>query len=132
MLFDEGNQFASDLHLAAGALHDNDEYVKGTFKDLMVDGLGDPDETDQDAEKHSLAWSRAQLTAPDESSATAEQHVKATVKASVADEIRSSPDGVLADRLTDGDASRATADWTPGDTARLMPTEPPRQGVDGK
>lgn len=132
LLFDEGNQFAGDLHLAAGAFHDNDEYAKGTFKDLLVDGMGDPDEADQDAEKHSLAWSRGQFTGPDESRAAAEQHMKTTVKASVADEIRSSPGGVLTDQVTGGAASRATADWTPGDTARLMPTEPVRQGVNGK
>ncbi len=111
VLLTEGNELAGRLGLSAGAFHDNEQYVKGTFKDLAVGFTGDPDETDTDAENHSLAWSRRLTGAPDESGAQADQHIAATAKATAADEIRSSPDGSILDRLSGGALSRDTAGW---------------------
>ncbi|MGW7008145.1 hypothetical protein ACWGCW_36480 [Streptomyces sp. NPDC054933] len=122
-LFDEGNEFAGLLGLSARAVHDNEQYVMGTFKDLMVDGYGNPYESNEDAEKHSLKWSLSQDVAPDESSAQAKEHIKDTAKAAVADEIRSSPGGYIIDRLSGGRLSHDTQSWVPQQEASAQPDQ---------
>lgn len=119
-LVQEGNAFARGLGLAAGLAHDDDAYVKGTFKDLTVDSYGNPDESDPQAEKQSLSASLAQDTAPDESWDKAGYHMATTWKAQAADEVRYNPAFVFADQAAGGHLAQATADWQPQDPNRRM------------
>jgi hypothetical protein len=118
VLFDEGTAFADDLNLAAGMFYDNDQYVKGTAKDLLVAGAGDPNESDQDVESHSLSWSAHQATAPDATTAQAGKHIEKTALSATSDEVHHSTTGYVLDRLTGGDLSKATS------TAKIVPTDP--------
>jgi hypothetical protein len=120
-LFMEGNGLAENLGLSAGSFEDNDQYLKGAFKDLAVDAYGNPDETDQQAAQQSLSSSMAQMVAPDESATAAKQHMVAGWKAEAADEVRSNPNISIADRLTGGHLADATADWDPTHHSALHP-----------
>lgn len=46
-LVQDGNEFAQQLHLAAGAYHDMEDYAVGALKDLVVDIGGDPHAQEQ-------------------------------------------------------------------------------------
>lgn len=118
-LFQQGSDLADGLGMAAGATYDNDQYVKGTFKDLAVDGFGDPDQSADQTQKQSLAASFDRLGAPDESRDQLKQHVTATAKAEMADEVRSNPYFSIVDRLDGGKLSDATADWDPNHESSL-------------
>ncbi|MDF3292036.1 hypothetical protein [Streptomyces silvisoli] len=52
-LIQDGDEFARALGLAAGAIHEMDQYASGTFKDLTADFIGDPNKSDTDVEKES-------------------------------------------------------------------------------
>jgi hypothetical protein len=128
-LFAEGNELAEGLGLAAGSMYDNDQYIKGTFKDLVVDGMGNPDESDDQVAKQSLSSSLSQMGAPDESAAAAKQHMTAAWKAEAADEVRSNPNLSIVDRLTGGHLKDATAGWDPNNHSALHPEQNPEGGA---
>lgn len=63
-LVQDGNQFAQQLHLSAGAYHDMEDYAVGTLKDIAVDLGGDPHAQDEQVEGQS--WGQlAQKDMPD-------------------------------------------------------------------
>ncbi|MET8853862.1 hypothetical protein [Amycolatopsis sp. NPDC004625] len=53
-LVQDGNQFASMLHLAAGEYHDAEQYAIGVLKDATGSLAGDPHKTDDQIEQESF------------------------------------------------------------------------------
>jgi hypothetical protein len=49
----DGNEFAARLKLAAGTFHEDDQYVQGTFKNVVNAAMGNPDASDADVSKES-------------------------------------------------------------------------------
>lgn len=47
-LVQQGNQFAFDVGLSAGVMHEQDQYIQGSFKVLTNAGLGNPYASEQD------------------------------------------------------------------------------------
>lgn len=105
-LFTEGSDLAEELGLSAGGAYDNDQYIKGTFKDVVLDGVGNPQQSDADAAKRSLSSSMSQDLAPDESDKARNQHITAALKAEAADEaaVNHRPAPPTATTRTAGDA----------------------------
>ena len=101
-LVHDGDEFADRLHLAAGLSYDNDQYVQGTFKDLVSDGMGSPDASDEQVEKASWqqVWHDNPLTQvehPESAQAEAQalSHAGQSAVAEGKDMAASSPLGLL-------------------------------------
>jgi hypothetical protein len=77
-LVQDGNTYAEQLGLNAGAYYDAEQYASGTFKDLYADALGNPDLTDQQVEAQSWSTTLADnplndVLHPDYSAASADK-----------------------------------------------------------
>jgi hypothetical protein len=131
-LFTEGSDLAEGLDLSAGGAYDNDQYIRGTFKGVALDGVGNPEQSDADAAKRSFSSSMFQDLAPDESDKVRNQHITAALKAETADEVRSNPAYSIVDRLTGDPMKDATAGWVPpahpGDSRGVQVVSQPEDG----
>ncbi|MEU1628726.1 hypothetical protein ABZ746_26140 [Streptomyces sp. NPDC020096] len=79
----DGNEFAQRLGLAAGTFHEDDQYVQGTFKNLVTAAMGNPDASDEDVSKES--WSQVWGDNPISQAEHADYSVKSFEQANAED-----------------------------------------------